>query len=128
MLPERRSSEIARVPGDVEKWKRHSSAVRLLPPFRPTKPFQRPDAVVLKPLLGTNDLEHSAVAMPNRGSHMELQQRVDSHDNSTARLLADLDSLSWSNSKRVSEVETERPEILRKFLERFFADRSGSIV
>ena len=59
---------------------------------------------------------------------MELLQRVDSHDLSTAQLLADLDVLSRSNPKRVSEVETEQPAILRKFLEGFFADRSGSIV
>jgi hypothetical protein len=74
-------------------------------------------------LLFTNDIEHESGGVP-----MELLQRVDNHDVGTARLLAGLDVLSRSNPKRAPEVEAERPEILRKFLESFFADRSGSII
>jgi hypothetical protein len=87
-----------------------------------TKPFRTSDAIVLKPLLRTNDIEYESETA------MELQQRFGSYDVSTARLLADLDVLSRSNAKTVSEAEIERPEKLRKFLEGFFADRSGSII
>lgn len=87
-----------------------------------TKPFRTSDAIVLKQLLRSNDFECELETA------MEPQQRFGSHDVSTARLLADLDALSRSNAKAVSEAEIERPEKLRKFLEGFFADRSGSII
>ena len=87
-----------------------------------TKPFRTSDAIVLKQSLRSNDIEYKSETA------MELQQRSGSHDVSTPRLLADLDVLSRSNAKTVSEAEIERPEKLRKFLEGFFADRSGSII
>jgi hypothetical protein len=59
---------------------------------------------------------------------MELGQRAENHETSTARLLSEMERLSRSNRNRVSEIESQRPEILRKFLEGFVSNRGGSIV
>jgi hypothetical protein len=59
---------------------------------------------------------------------MEIRQRAENYDTNTVRLLSEMERLSRSNRNSASEIESQRPEILRKFLEGFVADRGGSIV
>lgn len=60
---------------------------------------------------------------------MELQQRRDeSHATSVARLRNEMGNLSRSDQDKPRDGENQAPEQMRKFLESYFADRSGSIV
>ena len=60
---------------------------------------------------------------------MELHQhRDESHATGVARLLNEMGNLSRLHQDKPRDAENQVPEQMRKFLESYFADRSGSIV
>lgn len=60
---------------------------------------------------------------------MELyQHRDESHASGVARLLNEMGNLSRPHQDKRSDIADEVPEQMRKFLESYFTDRSGSIV